>query len=382
MTVFKGYMKIVRHNMGLILMYLTIFFGITMVFQVATRDDDYSSFSAERVKIAVTDEDGGALAKGLMEYLGQTHEVTMMENKPEVLQEKLFYRNVEYIVRIPKDFYKSCIEDGEELHVTKVPESYTSFYVDQQINSYLNNVRVYASAGFTEKEAAKAATETVHSEVRLLDTTGNAGKTPGYAYYFRYIPYLYLLVLCYTMGNIISAFKKGDLPKRMEASAVSGRRQNLEALLAMGVLGAGLWGIGGIGAVVMYGSSFLTSSALPYYLLNSVLMLCVALTIAYLVGMFTHDSNTLNGITNVISLGMCFLCGVFVPMGVMNKNVLKVAQFLPVYWYEQVNELLIRFGSVTDTVRIEIWKAMAIQVVFAVAFVCMIFAIAKRRRTL
>ena len=34
------------------------------------------------------------------------------------------------------------------------------------------------------------------------------------------------------------AFKKGDIQKRMEASAISVRRQSLQGLLAMGVIGA------------------------------------------------------------------------------------------------------------------------------------------------
>lgn len=379
MTVFKGYLKITRRNIGLILMYLVIFFGITMIFQATTKGAEYENFKAASVKIAVIDEDRGTLAEGLIDYLKQFHHVELLENDSNMLQEKLFYRNIEYIVRIPENFYQSCIRDGKELKVTKVPGSYTSFYVDQQMNSYLNTVRVYDAAGFTEKEAAEAAAVTKNSDVQLLNTSGNAGVMPGYAFYFRYLPYLFLVVLCYTMGNIICAFRRGDLPKRMAASAVSGRRQNLEALLAMTVLGAGLWGIALTGAVVMYGKAFLTSDGMPYYLLNSVLMLFIALALAYLVGMFTKNSNMLNGLTNVLSLGMCFLSGVFVPMEIMNKHVLRVAQFLPVYWYETVNERLIEFGSVTGAVREEIWKAFALETVFAVVLICMILAVSKRQ---
>ena len=59
--------------------------------------------------------------------------------------------------------------------------------------------------------------------------------------YFRYIPYMFMGSLCYVMGNVLSAFRRGDLQKRMRASAISGRRQNLEGLLASATVGAGLW---------------------------------------------------------------------------------------------------------------------------------------------
>ena len=75
----------------------------------------------------------------------------------------------------------------------------------------------------------------------MLDTDGN-GSTPGWLYYFRYMPYLFLAVLCYVMGYVLMAFKKNDIPERMQASAVSARRQSLEGLLAMFVMGGGFMG--------------------------------------------------------------------------------------------------------------------------------------------
>ena len=104
MTVFKGYMKIVKANVGLILMYLAIFFGITMMIQAVTKDTGSGSYSAESVRVGIVDEDGGALAKGLKEYLGQFHNLTMIDNNKEKLQESLFYRELEYIVKIPDGF--------------------------------------------------------------------------------------------------------------------------------------------------------------------------------------------------------------------------------------------------------------------------------------
>ena len=54
-------------------------------------------------------------------------------------------------MRIPEDFYEKCISEGKELEVTMIPGSYTGIYVDQQINSFLNNAAVYQKAGFTKK---------------------------------------------------------------------------------------------------------------------------------------------------------------------------------------------------------------------------------------
>lgn len=241
MTVYKGYMKIIKQNKGMILLYLIIFFGITAIFQAAAKKENYSSYQAESVKIALVDADGGPMAEGLKNYLENFHEVTMMEDTPEVLQENLFYRNVEYIIRIPEDFFERCVVNDEKVPVTKVPGSYTSFYVDQQMNSFIHNVRTYYAAGFSEEEAAAAGSEYKPARVTMENLSGTAGKMPDYGFYFRYIPYMFMGSLCYVMGNVLSAFRRGDLQKRMRASAISGRRQNLEGLLASATVGAGLW---------------------------------------------------------------------------------------------------------------------------------------------
>lgn len=380
MIIYSAYMKIIRRNGWLIFLYLVIFFGVTMLYQALASEEEHVSYQAESVRLALVDEDGGELAEAFQAYLGQFHEITVMENDVSVLQEKLFYRDIEYIVRIPDGFFATCAAGGEKIKVTKVPGSYTAFYIDQQINSFLNNARTYYMAGFSEKETADALRGMQPIQVRMLDASGNGGKMPAFAFYFRYIPYLFLSVLCYVMGYVLMAFREGDLPKRMSASAVPAVRQNLEGLLAALTMGAGLWGFSILAAVFFYGKDFTGSSAFSYYILNSAMLLLVSLALSYLVGTLTKDSNALSGIVNILSLGMCFLGGVFVSMELLNKNVMKAAQFLPVYWYEKVNNILVEYGTVTGEVKTTVLQALGIQFVFAAALVCVALAVSKVRK--
>ncbi len=383
MTVFKGYMRVMKHNRGLILLYLAVFTGITMLFQRMAGNNPVTSYRAQSVRIAIVDEDGESLAGELKEYLGQCHQVSVMENDRARMQEDLFYRDVEYIIHIPEHFFETCIVEGRKLQVTKVPGSYTAFYVDQQISSFLNHAKVYYAAGFTQEETAAALSEAEPVKVELMDSGRILEEMPDYGFYFQYLPYLFLSVLCYVMGNVIAAFGKGDLPKRMRASAVSARRQSLEGLLASAAMAMGLWAVAVTGAFLFYGKRLVESGGLPFYLLNSFMLVLVALSISYLVGTLVHGKNqvnTLNGVVNVLSLGMCFLCGVFVSLDVMSKGVKTVAQFLPVYWYEVVNELVVEFGSVTGEAQRTVFLGIVMQAVFAAALVCVTLVAAKWKR--
>lgn len=373
-------MKILKKNIGLAMIYLVIFFSIAMALQAAARKEHLEDFQKSSVNIAIADQDDSVLSHALTDYLKTIHHVSKISSNPAVMQEELYYRNAEYIVQIPQNFYETCIVQGKPISVTKVPGSYTSFYVDQQINAWLNNIRTYIAAGFSREDAAKAALVQPAAEVSMYQDETTTTETPGYTYYFRYVPYLFLAVLCYSMGYILIAFQKEDIQKRMQASAVSIRRQNLEGLLAMFTLGFGLWLITIIGSIIMYQKTLLASSVLTYYLLNTFLMMIVALALSYLLGLFIKNSNMLSGISNIVSLGMCFLSGVFVPMSIMDKKVLKIAQLLPVYWYENVNETLSRYHVISGDIAVDIWKSMGIEVMFALAFLAMILAISKYKR--
>ncbi len=379
MAVFKAYMKIAWKNKWMILLYLGIFFCVTILFQRFV-PEGAEGYTAESVPVGIVDEDGGEAAESLINYIGRTNETILLEDDRESLQEDLFYRNVGYIVRIPDGFMEKCILGEEKIEAVTVPGTYAGYYVDQQVNSYMVYARSYAAAGFTETEIASAMAHRDKAEVTLVDFSGNAGQVPAYMFYYRYLPYLLLSVLGYVMGYILMGFRRGSLPQRMRASAVPERRQSVEGLAASLVIALALWGIGVAASVVMYGQDIYESGKLIWYLLNSLAMLLTALSLSYLVGTLVKSSNALNGIVNIISLGMCFVCGVFVEIDLLSSGVRKAAQFLPVYWYETVNTLLTDHRTVAGSIRSEVLSGIGIQIVFAIAFVCVTLAVAKRSR--
>ena len=97
MTVFKGHMKIIGQNKMLILLYVAIFFGCTILFQ-STAGKTETSYQAEKLNIGIVDEDGGSLAESLTEYLGNLHHLIPVENTGKWIMwsesQRIFIRNV------------------------------------------------------------------------------------------------------------------------------------------------------------------------------------------------------------------------------------------------------------------------------------------------
>lgn len=370
MTVFKGYLTIIKRNLGMVVMYIAIFIGITVAIQkfyVATGMN--RGFTSVRARVAVIDRDGGVLGETFRAVMERDQELVELADDPLVMQEELYYENVEYVVILPEDAGERLAEGKPEVESVTAPGSVTGFYMDAQINNLLNQIRTYLAAGFSGEEACKraAALGEKRGEVEMVNRNGNGGQREGYNYFFAYLPYAFLASATMSMGFVIMEFKKRELRRRMQSSAVPFYRQNLSAMAAFFLVGALIWGACILVQAVLYGGGIFSSSNCGYYLLNSVMCMAVALALGYLAGMLANSPSALSGINNVFSLGLCFLGGVFVPLEMIGGGVQRVAQFLPTYWYSKINGILGDYGNPDGEMLEVIRKGLLIQAAFVAA---------------
>ena len=192
MTVFKGFMTITKRNLNILFLYISIFLAICFAIQKMDVQNTAKSYSMESLDIAVIDRDGGELAKGMASYLEQYHTIKDMPDDKSVIQDRLFYREINYVVTIPKDFESRCLNGTETLPVIKVPGSTTGYYVDQQIDTFLNNVRVLTASGFSLPEAIAEVKENAKepADITLIDKNGHGGQRTMYSFMYQYMPYI------------------------------------------------------------------------------------------------------------------------------------------------------------------------------------------------
>lgn len=380
MTVFKGYLLVIRRNLGTIIMYIAIFVGVAGMIQASYGSTKgLQGFTSVKLDVAVLDRDGGVLADALRQLLAREQNVKEIEDDQQVIQDELYYRNVEYVLVIPEGI-ENLVKDGEKgIQNITVPNSVMGFYVDQQVNMLLNQIRVYLACGYSMEESCEKALSLGAKEasVELLDVNGNAGIRPDYNYYFGYMPYAFLGAIIMAMSLVIMEFKKKEVRRRMQSSAVPFRRQNLAAIASFLVIGGGIWLICMAIQTVLYRGGIFRDSNAGYYLLNSLVCMLVALSLGYISGMAAGSPVALSGINNVVSLGLCFLGGIFVPLEMLGGAVGKIAQFLPTYWYSTINGILGDYEVLGVEMRRTIWQGLGIQALFAAA--CFGIALAIRR---
>lgn len=381
MTVFKGYLLMMKRNWKILILYLFLFLALTLLIQKFMGDDDSLYDGTDvRLHVAVIDRDQSELSRAFTKWLGSRHELIDVPDDQSELQEEMYYGNLDYIVYLPKGFEDQITEEAEPLDVVEKPGSYQSVFVRAQISEYLCAVRTFAGCGYTLKEAASMAAEQddLAQDVTVVDRNGHGGETPGYITMFKYLSYLYIAVLCYCLGTVILIMRDREIRRRIQCSCVSAASQNLQTLLACLCAGVFLWLISLALIFAMYGRSLAADPHLPWLMLASFLMMFDGLAIAFLVGNVAPTAGVINSIVNVAAMGMCFLCGVFIPMSMLS-GVRPLSRLLPVYWFVTALELLGDYKTLDAEMYRTLFTAYGIQLFTALLLFAIALLIRKSR---
>lgn len=382
MTVFRGYMTLVKRNLNMVLMYLGIFLGIAVLVQAANSKKAEGAYKTESVDIAVIKEEDSRLADGLYDYLDGIHNIVSVGSDKKDIQDALYYRYAVYVVTIPEGYQEQFFSRGEKLKTVKLPQSKSAQYIDAQINNFLNGVNVYYKSGYTAAEAVKNMLEQgrTTAAVQMIDQNGNGGRREAYVDFLQLFPYIIIAILGLTVARVMMRFRSREIRQRMACSSVSLFRQNMGGVLALCITSAGIWGVTMLLVLILYGSRFMASPNKWYYLANTLILTMTALAIAFLIGVLVKKETVLTSVVNTVALGMCSLCGAFVPLEILGSNVKKAAQFLPVYWYEVINGTLGQFHELSAEMTETIWKGFGIQLAFALACLFVALAVSKMQR--
>lgn len=381
MQVFKLYFKVLRKYMGIMIMYIGIFVGVLLgVIIPSLVKNETEGYTQSKCDFAVFDYDNSNFSRKLTDYLESVHKLkAIKDDKKETIQDELYVANVDCVIRI-KEGFKEAFEAGngdEYLEVYAIPDTITSVLFEQDLNSYLSVVNTYLKAGFSVEEAVKKAVEAANTSVKVeFAKESKSGEVGPLYYFYKYLSWIFIAMCVTGITPALLSIDRKNVRNRIECSSYKFMRMNIEIVLGVLVTGFVICAVC-IAVSLMFFSKEMSGVNAIFYMLNAFCIMAVALAITFFVSKVTDKPDVISLMSNVIALGMAFLCGVFVPMEYLSKTVIKIAHFLPAYWNVKAIEII---DSYEPQKAGTLASYMGIQLLFAVAIICVGMIIARKKR--
>ena len=379
MTVFKTFLKILNKNKFIIILYtmFLIFFG---GFNMQTSENN-TNFVASKPDIMIVnyDEEKG-ITKDLIKYIEENSNVVDLKNNKDAINDALFYRDVNYVIYIPKNYNKDFMNGKNPEIEIKSTGDYQSSFAEMLLSRYIKVANIYQKSINNEEELISKINETLSkiSEVEItskLDTNILSKAT----FYYNFANYSIMACLIYVICLILASFKDIKIQKRTIISSTNYKTLNRQLLLSNSLFSIILWMIYVVLSFILVGDIMFSIHGI-FYLINSFVFTICATTIALFIGNIVSNKNTISGIVNVIALGSSFLCGAFVPMEWLPDGVIKIAHILPSYYYISNNEVL----KTLELINLNTIKPILLNIIivlsFSIMFIILTNIVSKRKQ--
>lgn len=339
MTVFKTILKILNKLKGMIILYTAILVAITALNQ--TSGNNMTNFEDSKPSVLIVNKDSeDNIAKGFEDYISKHSEIKDIDTKDEEkINDAIFYRDVNYVIYIPKDFGKNLL-DGKNpsLEYKSCGDEYSS-YAQMMVEKYIKTVLIYKDY-YSGVELISKVNKVVDKDTKVyMKTTLDISKLSSMTQYFNILNYALLAGCVYCISMILASLNDETVRKRTIISSFNYKKYNRIVLLSNSIVIFAMWILYMILALILFKDLMFSSNGLGYVINSFVFTIC-SLTIGFLIGNITQNKNAIGGIVNVIALGTSFLCGCFVPFEYMPDYVLKIAHILPTYYYVANNQLI------------------------------------------
>lgn len=378
--VFKTYLKLIPSYIGIAVMYMAIFsvlLGMTMMGRSGL-NGSADSIDGFTTMLAVNDKDNTEESRTFLSYLENCPNIKMTDidfDKEDAVQDSLYYRKAEYVLTINKGFAEA-LGTGETENLLSsqvIAGSASEVFAESCINSFVSAARLYISGGYDTRSACEEAAKTLENRVQVTGFSAKGGwdnnDTGAYLFY-NFIPYIMLMMILGILVPTFSSFLNEEVKSRSFCAPISPSGYMIQIICGAFIISLAAAGVLLAAGMIITGGNLFNKHCF-YSLIQMFVFLMFCLSLSAFIGILcSGTAKKANYVTsmvsNVLGLGMSFLCGVFVSQSLLGENILKAAKFLPVYWYIRANNVIFGAdGAVFDEETV--WAAVGIQALFALA---------------
>lgn len=379
MIVFSTFWRIVKKYKGTILLYtvmLIMFGGINL-----TSNSTNDMFTPTKPNIFIVNKDSNmGLTKNLINYLKKNTNVVSLEDDEEKINDALFYRDISYVIYIPKNYSKDVLDKKDVTIDIKSSKDYTSSLAEMMLDKYLNVQSNLVNITNNQDELVNMINNTldVNSEVVVSSKLDNSYLN-RVSRYFNFGSYSLLAVIIFIVTLVINSFKENTINKRIIVSSFNYKKHNSLLMLSSFVYSLIVWVLFSLLSIILLGKDMISLRGILYFV-NTFMFVMPTLSFGILISTLVNNKDSIGGIVNVVSLGSAFLCGAFIPTEYLPKIVLSIAHIFPAYYFIDSNNLLSSMEIINFSNLIPVFINYFVLIIFMLIFIAVNNYVLKKKR--
>lgn len=379
MIVFSTFWRIVKKYKGTILLYtvmLIMFGGINL-----TSNSTNDMFTPTKPNIFIVNKDSNmGLTRNLINYLKKNTNVVSLEDDEEKINDALFYRDISYVIYIPKNYSKDVLDKKDVTINIKSSKDYTSSLTEMMLDKYLNVQSNLVNITNNQDELVNMINNTldVNSEVVVSSKLDNSYLN-RVSRYFNFGSYSLLAVIIFIVTLVINSFKENTINKRIIVSSFNYKKHNSLLMLSSFVYSLIVWVLFSLLSVILLGKDMISLRGILYFV-NTFMFVMPTLSFGILISTLVNNKDSIGGIVNVVSLGSAFLCGAFIPTEYLPKIVLSIAHIFPAYYFIDSNNLLSSMEIINFSNLIPVFINYFVLIIFMLIFIVVNNYVLKKKR--
>lgn len=379
MIVFSTFWRIVKKYKGTILLYtvmLIMFSGINL-----TSNSTNDMFTPTKPNIFIVNKDSNmGLTKNLINYLKKNTNVVSLKDDEEKINDALFYRDISYVIYIPKNYSKDVLDKKDVTINIKSSKDYTSSLAEMMLDKYLNVQSNLVNITNNQDELVNMINNTldVNSEVVVSSKLDNSYLN-RVSRYFNFGSYSLLAVIIFIVTLVINSFKENTINKRIIVSSFNYKKHNSLLMLSSFVYSLIVWVLFSLLSVILLGKDMISLRGILYFV-NTFMFVMPTLSFGILISTLVNNKDSIGGIVNVVSLGSAFLCGAFIPTEYLPKIVLSIAHVFPAYYFIDSNNLLSSMEIINFSNLTPVFINYFVLIIFMLIFIVVNNYVLKKKR--
>lgn len=379
MIVFSTFWRIVKKYKGTILLYtvmLIMFGGINL-----TSNSPNDMFTPTKPNIFIVNKDSNMeLSKNLINYLKKNTNVVSLEDDEEKINDALFYRDISYVIYIPKNYSKDVLDKKDVTIDIKSSKDYTSSLTEMMLDKYLNVQSNLVNITNNQDELVNMINNTldVNSEIVVSSKLDNSYLNKV-SRYFNFGSYSLLAVIIFIVTLVINSFKENTINKRIIVSSINYKKHNSLLMLSSFVYSLIVWVLFSLLSVILLGKDMISLRGILYFV-NTFMFVMPTLSFGILISTLVNNKDSIGGIVNVVGIGSAFLCGAFIPTEYLPKIVLSIAHIFPAYYFIDSNNLLSSMEIINFSNLIPIFINYFVLIIFMLIFIVVNNYVLKKKR--